>query len=100
MSPCAWVMFGKCPTRTTVFSVATDMATVMKSRTTDVRIFFSDLVDFAIYVVRSGGATIFLSRFPWRPQRSVPNSRQSCFRMLIFRYARSHNEDPDVDKAG
>jgi hypothetical protein len=37
------------------------MVTVMKSRTTDVRIFFSDLVDFAIYVVRSGGATIFLS---------------------------------------
>jgi len=39
------------------------MVTVMKSRTTDVRIFFSDLVDFAIYVVRSGGATI-LFRFP------------------------------------
>jgi hypothetical protein len=37
------------------------MVTVMKNRTTDVRIFFSDLVDFAIYVVRSGGATIFLS---------------------------------------
>jgi hypothetical protein len=40
------------------------MVTVMKNRTTDVRIFFSDLVDFAIYVVHSGGATIFLSRFP------------------------------------
>ena len=34
------------------------MVTVMKNRTTDVRIFFSDLVDFAIYVMRSGGATI------------------------------------------
>jgi len=39
------------------------MVTVMKSRTTDVRIFFSDLVDFVIYVMRSGGATI-LFRFP------------------------------------
>jgi len=40
------------------------MVTVMKNRTTDVRIFFSDLVDFAIFVAHSDGATIFLSRFP------------------------------------
>jgi hypothetical protein len=38
------------------------MWTVTKSRTTAVRRFFIDLVDFAIYVVRSGGATIFLQK--------------------------------------
>jgi len=41
-----------------VFSAATEMATVMKSRPTDLRKFFSDLVDFAIYVMRFTGATI------------------------------------------
>jgi hypothetical protein len=41
----------------------------MKNRTTDGRIFFSDLVDFAIYVVHSGGATIFLSRFSSGPAK-------------------------------
>jgi hypothetical protein len=45
------------------------MVTVMKNRTTDVNRFFSDLVDFTIYVVRSGGATIFLSRFASGPDK-------------------------------
>jgi hypothetical protein len=45
------------------------MVTVMKNRTTDVNRFFSDLVDFSIYVVRSGGATIFLSDFASGPAK-------------------------------
>ena len=39
-SPCAWVMFGKWPTRITVLSLATDMAPVINSRASELRMVF------------------------------------------------------------
>jgi hypothetical protein len=66
-----------------VFSAATEMATVMKSRPTDLRKFFSDLVDFAIYVVR----------FYWSNNHlcyGCGSRRPQQIRIHVHRYRYSH----------
>jgi hypothetical protein len=39
------------------------MVTVMKSRASDVKVFFSERVDFALYATRASRATIFTLHF-------------------------------------